>query len=122
MPQGTVKWFNDTKAFGFIAPDEGDDVFVHVTGLAEGVTTIKEEQRVQFEVTQGRKGLQAVDVKPIADAPAAAEPVAAEPPVADDPAADEPVADDPAADEPVEDDPAADEVVADDPAADESAE
>ena len=97
MPQGTVKWFNDTKAFGFIAPDEGDDVFVHVTGLAEGVTTIKEEQRVQFEVTQGRKGLQAVDVKPIADAPAAAEPVATEP-VAEEPAAD----DEPADDEPAE--------------------
>jgi cold shock protein len=68
VPQGTVKWFNDTKAFGFIAPDEGDDVFVHVTGLAEGVTTLAENQRVEFEVTQGRKGLQAVDVKPIADA------------------------------------------------------
>ena len=117
MPQGTVKWFNDTKAFGFIAPDEGDDVFVHVTGLAEGVTTIKEEQRVEFEVTQGRKGLQAVDVKPIADAPAAAEPVAAEP-VADD----EPVADEPADDEPVDDEPAADEPAEEEPAADESAE
>ena len=112
MPQGTVKWFNDTKAFGFIAPDEGDDVFVHVTGLAEGVTTIKEEQRVQFEVTQGRKGLQAVDVKPIADAPAAAEPVAAEP------VADEPVADD----EPADDEPAADEEAGEEPVADESAE
>jgi len=112
MPQGTVKWFNDTKAFGFIAPDEGDDVFVHVTGLAEGVTTIKEEQRVEFEVTQGRKGLQAVDVKPIADAPAAAEPVAAEP------VADEPVADD----EPADDEPAADEEAGEEPVADESAE
>ena len=112
MPQGTVKWFNDTKAFGFIAPDEGDDVFVHVTGLAEGVTTIKEDQRVQFEVTQGRKGLQAVDVKPIADAPAAAEPVAAEP------VADEPVADD----EPADDEPVADEQAGEEPVADESAE
>jgi cold shock protein len=92
VPQGTVKWFNDTKAFGFIAPDEGDDVFVHVTGLAEGVTTIKEDQRVQFEVTQGRKGLQAVDVKPIADdAPAAA-------PAADAPADDAPADDAPADD------------------------
>ena len=106
MPVGTVKWFNDTKAFGFIAPDEGDDVFVHVTGLAEGVTTIKEEQRVQFEVTQGRKGLQAVDVKPIADAPAAAEPVAAEP-VAEEEADDEPVADE----EPAADDEPADEEI-----------
>jgi CspA family cold shock protein len=111
MPQGTVKWFNDTKAFGFIAPDEGDDVFVHVTGLAEGVTTIKEEQRVEFEVTQGRKGLQAVDVKPIADAPAAAEPVVAEPAADDEPVTDdEPAADDePADDEPAEEEPAADE-------------
>jgi cold shock protein len=65
VPQGKVKWYNDTKAYGFIAPDEGDDVFVHVSGLAEGVTTLAEDQRVEFEVTQGRKGMQAVDVKVI---------------------------------------------------------
>jgi CspA family cold shock protein len=58
---GTVKWFNDTKGFGFIAPDDGsEDLFAHFSEIqGTGFRTLAEKQRVQFEVTQGRKGLQA---------------------------------------------------------------
>jgi CspA family cold shock protein len=58
---GTVKWFNDTKGFGFIAPDDGsEDLFAHFSEIqGPGFRTLAEKQRVQFEVTQGRKGLQA---------------------------------------------------------------
>jgi CspA family cold shock protein len=64
MPQGTVKWFNDDKGFGFIEPDDGgEDVFVHHSGIAGGGFKFLEEgQRVAYEVTQGRKGPQAVNV------------------------------------------------------------
>jgi cold shock protein len=65
VPQGTVKWFSTQKGYGFIAQDEGGDVFVHVTGLTEGTIALDENQRVEFEVTKGPKGLQATDVKPI---------------------------------------------------------
>ena len=67
VPQGKVKWFSTDKAYGFIAQDNDSDIFVHVTGLAEGVTSLETDQVVEFEVTQGRKGLQAIDVKPIAE-------------------------------------------------------
>ena len=70
MPQGKVKWFSTDKAYGFIAQDDDTDIFVHVTGLAEGVTSLETDQAVEFEVTQGRKGNQAVNVRP-ASAPAA---------------------------------------------------
>ena len=80
MPQGKVKWFSTDKAYGFIAQDDDTDIFVHVTGLAEGVTSLETDQVVEFEVTQGRKGNQAVNVRPAsaAAAPAAAAPEADE--------------------------------------------
>jgi CspA family cold shock protein len=64
VPQGTVKWFSTQKGYGFITQDEGGDIFVHVTGLAPGTTGLDENQRVEFELTEGRKGPQATDVKP----------------------------------------------------------
>lgn len=64
MPEGTVKWFNDTKGYGFIQSDEGQDVFVHQSEIqAEGFRTLSEGARVQFEMTQGPKGPKALAVK-----------------------------------------------------------
>ncbi len=61
--QGTVKWFNDGKGYGFIEREEGDDVFVHYNSLqGEGFKSLKEGQRVEFTLEQGEKGPQAVDV------------------------------------------------------------
>lgn len=60
MKQGTVKFFNESKGFGFIRSDDGQEIFVHVTGL---VDKIKEGDKVTFDVTQGKKGLNAVNVK-----------------------------------------------------------
>ncbi len=72
MPQGKVKWFSAEKAYGFIAQDNDNDIFVHVTGLAEGVTTLEPDQAVEFEVVEGRKGQQAANVRPAsASAPSA---------------------------------------------------
>jgi CspA family cold shock protein len=83
VPQGKVKWFSTDKAYGFIAQDNDNDIFVHVTGLAEGVTSLETDQLVEFEVTQGRKGNQAVNVRPASAAAPAAEAPAAEAEVAE---------------------------------------
>ncbi len=63
-PEGTVKWFSNEKGYGFISPDDGsEDVFVHHTGIAgDGFKSLQEGDKVTYEVTQGRKGLQAENV------------------------------------------------------------
>ena len=64
MASGKIKWFDNKKGFGFIAQESGQDVFVHHTSIeAEGHRTLREGERVEFEVTQGPKGLKAVNVK-----------------------------------------------------------
>jgi CspA family cold shock protein len=67
MPVGTVKWFNATKGFGFIAPDEGgEDLFVHQSAIdMQGYRELAEGQRVEFEKTAGQKGPQASSVRAI---------------------------------------------------------
>jgi len=66
MAQGKVKWFNERKGFGFIEKEEGGDVFVHFSAIqASGFKTLTEGQSVSFDVTQGKKGLEAENVKPV---------------------------------------------------------
>ncbi|GAA3248867.1 cold-shock protein [Dactylosporangium siamense] len=66
MAQGSVKWFNAEKGFGFISVDGGNDVFVHFSAIAEdGYRSLEENQRVEFEVKQGPKGPQAESVRKI---------------------------------------------------------
>ena len=64
---GTVKWFNESKGFGFIAPDDGGkDLFAHFKEIqGSGFKTLAENQRVEYEVTQGQKGLQASRIRPV---------------------------------------------------------
>ena len=66
METGTVKWFNSSKGFGFITREEGEDVFVHFRAIVgDGFKTLDEGDRVEFDVEQGPKGLQAANVKKI---------------------------------------------------------
>ena len=63
MARGTVKWFNDSKGYGFITTDEGKDVFVHFSAIAgDGFKTLAEGQKVSFDVVDGEKGPQAANV------------------------------------------------------------
>lgn len=64
MATGTVKWFNPTKGFGFIVPDEGDkDIFVHITAvMAAGMQSLNEGQKVSFETVEEERGLKATDI------------------------------------------------------------
>ena len=64
MATGKVKWFNDAKGYGFIARDDGPDVFVHHTAIqSEGFRSLSEGQTVEFDITEGPKGLQAANVR-----------------------------------------------------------
>jgi len=64
MAQGTVKWFNDSKGYGFISQEGGEDVFVHHTSIQmDGFRSLSEGDKVEFEVAQGPKGLQAQNVR-----------------------------------------------------------
>jgi CspA family cold shock protein len=66
LAEGTVKWFSNEKGYGFIERAEGEDVFVHFSAIAgEGYKSLQEGQRVEFEVVQGDKGLQAANVQPL---------------------------------------------------------
>ena len=64
MAQGSVKWFNDAKGFGFITQENGEDVFVHFSAVqAQGFKSLAEGDKVEFDVTRGPKGLQAANVR-----------------------------------------------------------
>ena len=66
MAEGTVKWFNNDKGYGFISQADGEDVFVHFSAIqTEGYKSLEEGQSVQFDVTQGPKGKQAANVRPL---------------------------------------------------------
>jgi CspA family cold shock protein len=65
MAVGTVKWFNANRGYGFIQPESGNDVFVHVSAI-QGEGTLQDGQAVEFDITQGQKGPQAANVRPAA--------------------------------------------------------
>lgn len=69
MPSGKVKWFNSEKGFGFLADDDGAEVFVHKDALPEGLSDLKPGARVEFGVVQGRKGNQALSVRMLEPVP-----------------------------------------------------
>jgi len=63
VPRGVVKWFNVEKGYGFIQQDQGSDIFVHYTGIkGEGFRKLEEGQAIEFEITEGKKGPQAINV------------------------------------------------------------
>ncbi|WP_288799737.1 cold-shock protein [Arsenicicoccus cauae] len=72
MPTGKVKWYDTDKGFGFLADDEGGDVFVHANALPEGTTALKPGTRVEFGVMDGRRGAQALSVTVLDQAPSVA--------------------------------------------------
>ena len=66
VAKGTVKWFNEAKGFGFISPEEGNDVFVHFSAIqSDGFKTLADGDRVEFETTEGPKGLSAKNVRKV---------------------------------------------------------
>lgn len=65
MTKGKVKWYNEVKGFGFIASEEGEDIFVHRTGLSSSYRGLQPEQEVTFEIEKGEKGLYATNVKSV---------------------------------------------------------
>jgi cold shock protein len=65
MASGTVKWFDSNRGYGFIRPEQGEDVFVHISAVeASGLQTLQEGQAVEFDIEQGRKGSQAANLQP----------------------------------------------------------
>jgi len=63
MTKGKVKWYNESKGYGFIEPETGDDVFVHRTGLVDSYEGLEQDEEVVFDIKEGDKGLMAINVK-----------------------------------------------------------
>lgn len=76
MPTGKVKWYDSDKGFGFLTRDDGGEVFVHSSALPSGVTALKSGQRVEFGVVEGRRGQQALSVRPLETLPSVEKSVA----------------------------------------------